>query len=126
MLHWIRFLDGPARKTFLTLERVPLFLRVTFGCSNPAMAPKWDALDQLEDEPGPEEEIHVYRRHGELGTVHVDTTEKGRRVGRWYRLAEYRLHPVQPDDATVRNTVAWRNWCQAEWAKTLKEQSTCG
>lgn len=118
MLWMIRFLDGPAQKASLHLERAPIFLRVTFGSSNPAMAPQWDALDQLDDVPAPAETIHVYRRASNDGVLHVDAQEKvdgrWRRVGRWYRLAEYRLHGSQPDDSTLRTRELWQQWCVAE------------
>jgi hypothetical protein len=52
-----KILDGPAAGAFLSLGRSPYFLRVVRKPGG-----KWDALDQLDDTPEPDEEIHVYRQ----------------------------------------------------------------
>lgn len=107
-----RFTDGPAGGRTLLLRRSPLFLRVTRDDRG-----KFDALDQLHDEAEPGEAISAYRKVSDDGTVHVDSTERGRRVGRWYRCATYAVVAAQPDDATMRDTEAWRGWCQAQAGK---------
>jgi hypothetical protein len=98
------FLDGPAEGQTLLLKRAPIFLRVVKGGG------KWDALDQPEDQPTPDEEIYAYRIEGEPGVCHVDV--RGARGG-FYTLAQYRLVPTQPEDRELRNTMSWRRWCLA-------------
>jgi hypothetical protein len=112
-----RFLDGPAVGVTLTLRRSPLYLRVT----RHVITHKWDALDQLADSPSELESVTVYRREGDTGSVHLDYTDRhGRRRGANHTTADYRLCETQPDDATARNPVAWRQWCQ-EQAKQSQE-----
>lgn len=109
----LRFLDGPAAGVSLCCARAPLFLRVVQDTAG-----KWDSLDQLADTPAPGETIHVYRKVSSEGTVHIDYRDaQGRRRGRWEQIAGYRLHEVQPDDATLRETAAWRAWATAEQAR---------
>lgn len=109
MITMIRFADGPAQNTSLQLARCPLFLRVIRDAAG-----RWDVLDLLDDEPQPTETITVYRLRSSDGTCHVDFTEGGRRRGKWLRLATYALAAVQPDDATARDTAAWRKWCEQQ------------
>lgn len=114
-----RFLDGPAAGRVLMLRRSPLYLRAVRGPDG-----KWDALDQLGDVPGPGEAVVAYRRVGEAGALHIDSTEcvkvgnktKRRRVGRWYGVAEYRVVDQQPADDVLRDTEAWRAWCRERQA----------
>lgn len=55
----VAFTDGPAEGVTLpALRRLPVFLRVV----QDAASGKWDALDQLEDEPREGEVVHVYVR----------------------------------------------------------------
>ena len=107
------FLNGPAAGVSLELARSPLFLRVVLGAGG-----VWDALDLLSDGPRVSEAVHAYRREGDAGSVHLDYTESrtGRRRGRDIAYAEYRVVAVQPADATMRDTAAWRAWCQARAA----------
>jgi hypothetical protein len=109
------FLDGPAAGQTLSLGRSPVFLRAV--C---APGGKWDALDQLDDTPQPDEQIHVYRRTSDPMTAHVDgrDTKTGKRFGRWMSIANYVLHHQQPDERTARDNDAWRQWC-AEQGKAL-------
>lgn len=106
--------DGPAQGAKLTLQRSPIFLRVVRKPGG-----EWDALDQLTDEPAPDEEIHVYRRIGEPTTAHIDGRDPktGKRYGRWMSFAEYRLHPEQPGDAQARLRSSWQEWCNEQGAK---------
>lgn len=109
-----RFTDGPARGRWLTLARAPQFLRVT----RDARTGKFDALDQLADEPLSSEEVWVYVSEGEAASVHIDYRDAdGRRRGRTERLHEYRLCADQPDEETLRDTQKWRAWCVAQAAK---------
>ena len=113
-----KFLNGPAADTHLSLGRSPYFLRVVRTPGG-----KWDALDQLEDEPAPDEEIHVYRLDSTPMTAHVDGRNPitGKRFGRWMSIADYVLHGEQPDDHTARNKVAWQAWC-ADQGKRINSQ----
>ncbi len=114
-----RFTDGPAQGKNLLLARSPLFLRVVLAAGD-----RVDALDQLDDAPAAQERIVLYRRASRDGTCHVDGRDaRGRRVGRWYSCATYVLHDVQPEEAVLRDTVAWRAWATAEQAR-LKEQAS--
>jgi hypothetical protein len=107
-----RFIDGPACGAVLHLARAPLFLRVVRASEGP-----WDALDKLDDRPGPDEAITVYRKVSDDGTVHVDyRDDQGRRRGAWYAAATYAVATIQPDPATARDTQAWRGWCLAQQA----------
>lgn len=106
-----RFLDGPAVDVGLLLRRAPLYLRVVMDRGG-----TWDALDQLDDTPTDDEQVHVYRREGPATMVHVDF-QRGRGKGprsAWYQGGDYRHVAQQPDEATMRDTVAWRAWCQAQ------------
>lgn len=108
----IRFLDGPATGVLLVLHRAPLFLRVVLSADG-----TWDALDQLDDLPAMDEAIHVYRRVGEAGWVHVDCDRPRR--GAWYATGEYRLAAAQPADDVVRDRTRWQEWCLGQ-AKGLE------
>ncbi len=108
------FLNGPAEGTNLTLGRSPYFLRVVRTPEG-----KWDALDQLDDTPSPDEEIHVYRIASEPMTSHVDGRDPktGKRFGRWMSIADYVFHDEQPDDRTARYKAAWQEWCADQGKK---------
>lgn len=110
------FLDGPAAGATLSLGRSPYFLRVVRAAGG-----KWDALDQLEDTPAANEEIHVYRIASEPIIAHVDgrNPTTGKRYERWMSIADYVIHREQPDDQTARDKTAWPAWC-AEQGKKLK------
>ena len=114
-----KLLNGPAAGTHLSLGRSPYFLRAVHAPDG-----KWDALDQLEDTPAPNETIHVYRLASEPMTAHVDgrNPETGKRYGRWMSIADYVLHSEQPDDATARNKAAWQEWC-AEQGKRISQHN---
>lgn len=107
----IRFKDGPASGLTLTLRRAPLYLRVVFN----RKTDEWDALDQLDDVALPHElPIVAYRRVGAAGACFLDWTEKGRRRGGRFTMATYEVVDPQPDDATARDTGAWRGWCYGQ------------
>ena len=97
---------GAANGTTLMLQRAPRFLRVV-RIANGAV----DALDQLDDEPQPDEQIIVYRLDGEVGRLHI---HHARGKGAWYITAQYRVVDPQPEDAAVRKTQAWREWCGSQ------------
>lgn len=102
----ITFADGPVAHAFLSLRRCPIYLRVVRGPDG-----EIDALDQLDDAPQLDEEIIVYRIVGAPSVCFVDGTRNGRRCGRREVMARYAVVAEQPDDATVRDTTAWRKWC---------------
>ena len=59
---------------------------------------------------------------GDAGMAFIDGQDKqGRRWGRCQAWADYRLYTEQPDDATARNTEAWRAWCAEQGAKIKSE-----
>lgn len=96
-----RFLDGPAKGQTLMLKRAPVFLRVTNH------GDRWDALDQLNDAPLPEERIFAYRATGPAGGVHIN--RYGGKGG-FYAACEYELCPAQPTDAEARDVGDWASW----------------
>jgi hypothetical protein len=119
----IRFLDGPGRghADGLGLRRVPVYLRVV--CNR--TTGKWDALDQPGDRPADDEAIYAYCREGKVGSLHIDGRDKnGRRFGRWYATADYRLCDPQPDDATLRDAERWRAWATARHEQTTSARHT--
>jgi len=102
------FSDGPAQGQTLMLGRAPIFLRVV------EWAGAFDALDQIDDTPEPEETIHVYQRVGEPGRMHV---HRSGGKGGWFTVAEYAVLPEQPDEDEVRRTDAWQAWCRRQSAQ---------
>lgn len=60
----VTFIDGPAEGVQLDLARNPYYLRVVRGIDG-----KWDALDQLDDDPALGDEIFIYRRGETMGHV---------------------------------------------------------
>ena len=111
------FLDGPAKGVTLELRRSPAFLRVTRS------GEKWDALDQLDDEPFDEEVIFVYKVVSQPTHGFIDYRSKsGRREGRQFTNAEYRLYVFRPvDEAALRDNRRWGEWAQAEGEKLQAE-----
>lgn len=103
----VEFIDGPAAGESLALRRIPVLLRVV-----QSRAGKWDALDQLDDEPKPTETIFLYRRRDDLGITHyfVCSRGRGKRESGVYWNAKYAVLPEQPTDEEVRETAAWRQW----------------
>lgn len=106
---------GPAHGQTLLLKRAPFFLRVVR-----TPAGKFDALDQLNDQPDAQETITVYRKLSESGWVHVCGRGGGAVSGRFV-IARYRLHGEQPADETARSVREWRKWCEAQ-ATQLRQQ----
>jgi hypothetical protein len=104
-----KFREGPAAGVSLELRRAPKYLRVV--CSQ---STGWDALDQLDDTPKPEEKIYAYLLVEDRGSVFVDGRDKkGKRTGGLYRMAAYAYIESQPPDVVLRSTVQWREWCYA-------------
>lgn len=108
-----KFLDGPAAGQHLALRRAPVMLRVVQGPGG-----KWDALDQLDDEPAADETIHLYRMVPDtLTTMHLCVRGKGRAASDFYAMGDYRYVEPQPDEATLRDRGRWVEWCDALRAK---------
>lgn len=114
----IRFLDGPANGTVLELRRAPLFLRVVIEGETV------DALDLVTDTPKPIESIHVYHRQGKAGAYHLLVRgPNARRKGGWWASGDYALYETQPEDAILRKTASWQEWCQKELEKLIAKPS---
>ena len=97
--------DGPARHEGFFCRRAPRYVRVV----KHAMTGRWDMLDQLEDEPEPDEIVHVYRRDGGVGVMFACGRGSGV-TGRW-PAARYRWMPEVVGEE-VRDIASWRAWCQ--------------
>lgn len=108
----ISFIDGPAQNLTLSLARAPRFLRVVHGA-------KWDALDQIGDEPASSETLYAYEcatPADQIGSCFWDGRDPktGRRTGGCSRIAEYRYVPNQPTDAQMRDQTHWEMWCEQQ------------
>lgn len=102
-------LRHPLFRTSLRLSRVPRYLRFTVrGWAS--CARHWDALDQPDDQPEPEEQV-IAAQLVHRGTVHIDGVKNGRRFGKWLPTAEYAPLQEQPNDDTLRDANEWREWC---------------
>jgi hypothetical protein len=101
------FTNGPADGQILMISRAPHFLRVVES------AGEFDALDQLDDKPTPEEAIHVYEIVGQPGMAFVDGTDPktGKRFGRRVCIATYN-YVGEVSDARIRETEDWKAWCE--------------
>ena len=107
------FVDGPARGQKLILRHAPLYLRVV--CSGGGACEVWDALDLLSDEPAENEKIFAYRSVGGVIRGHLQTMKKGGgRGGIWFEGSSYVLVEPQPTDKAMRDSDAWREWCQQQ------------
>jgi hypothetical protein len=107
----LKFLDGPAAVVGngLLIRRAPLHLRAVRVPGG-----NWDALDQLDDEPQPDEAVFAYRQVRSRGTVHV--RQAGRGNSGFFVMAEYALVEPQPAEDVLRDTSKWRAWCLAQQA----------
>lgn len=106
------FMDGPAAGQGFDLRRAPMYLRVVEVVEQMG---KFDALDQLDDEPREGERVHVYRIvPGSFGCVYVCARGRGALGGR-YESGIYRYVP-DVDGEQLRETAAWRAWVDAQVA----------
>lgn len=101
-------LNLPGFANVLLLQRTPVFLRFTLDGKD-----QWDALDQLDDEPRPDEQVVVAKLAGTT-SLHIDRVVNRRRVGEWIKMLDYEPLAEQPPDEVVRDTVKWRAWCEAQ------------
>lgn len=117
----IIFKGGPANGVVLPLQRVPILLRVVRANGS---SDKWDALDQLNDEPGSDESIYLYLVDGQPQWIHVDgrDAKTGRRWGRTCYYGSYQYVTDQPADAEMRTNEAWRRWCEANKGRFIAEE----
>lgn len=109
-----KFLDGPAKDVRLSLSHAPAFLRVVTTGAN-----AWDALDNPEDAPAPNEEVFVYALKGAMGGAFIDGRDPktGKRFGRYEQINSYAFHDVQPSKETLRDKALWKAWCEQQPGK---------
>ena len=98
------FQDGPAKGRTLMLKRAPIFLRVVVDARG-----KWDALDQVDDEPAADEKLYAYQLAENPGHCHINA---GRGRGGFYPMARYCLISPQPAESEMRTTLAWIKWVE--------------
>lgn len=109
---------GRADGLRLNLRRAPLYLRVVMS----RLTGEWDALDQLGDKPHAKELVYVYRLVEDRGSVHFLYAGRHRHKSGWHANAVYEPVAEPPDDATARDTTAWRAWCRAEQQRDKTRQ----
>ena len=112
-----KLIDGPAAGQSLMLRRATVLLRVTqkrleCGIGDPG---GFDALDQPEDTPHPDELIFVYvNTHQRSGNCHLRYGGNKKHLSGFYAMAEYKLYEVQPADEIMRDNEKWRAWCEEQ------------
>lgn len=108
MRHYCKMIGGEADGDVIALQRAPLMLRVVISrlrCGRLHV----DALDQLDDTPGDQERILVYRRQQEPESIGMFDSSQYRGP-----FAQWNYHYLaEPPDAEVRATEAWRAWAAA-------------
>jgi hypothetical protein len=92
----VTFVDGPAEGESLDLRRAPYFLRVVRGIDG-----KWDALDQLDDDPAMGETIFIYKARAVTGIF------CGRGKGNSGRMVEY-VHTEEIKPEGMEDRDAWQ------------------
>jgi hypothetical protein len=85
------------------LRNSPRWLRVTYGQG------KWDALDQWEDTPRPDEKLYCYQLAEITGHAHINM---GRGRGGFYPIATYKYVEPQLTDQQMRNADLWARLAQ--------------
>lgn len=118
-MYWVSFVDPIGRCKSLQLERAPRYLRVVINDKREV-----DALDQLEDTPASDELVVAYELDGDYGSMHIDRRDKktGRRIGEWYKTAQYKRIMEQPNELLMRENESWRRWCQERAAQREAEE----
>jgi hypothetical protein len=86
------------------LHRAVKFLRVVQNKSG-----VWDALDQPEDTPAPEETVFAYQITEKPGMCHIRSGKRG--ASGFYAIATYRMCAEQPYDQVMRGMSLWQQWC---------------
>lgn len=103
----ITLTDGPAEGSY-AVKRAPLYLRAVVAPDGMT-----DVLDQLTDTPRLREQVSVYRRTTEAGTVHVRLSGSARRASGFYAWASYEHMPEVGGEA-LRDNETWRAWCEQQ------------
>jgi len=109
------FNDGPAAGQRLMLKRAPYLLRVT------EEGGKFDALNELSDEPRPGEKLYAYKMDlsdGGPSFCHIRASKPA--ASGFYVIARYKLIEPQPPDEVMRDNAKWGHWCdtselRVEW-----------
>jgi hypothetical protein len=112
------FLDGPAAGRSLDLRRAPFLLRVVVDRATGAV----DALDQLVDEPGDGEDVHVYVLAAPPQRAHVCYRGSKKRQSGWWEFGIYR-HLADVDGEELRETDTWRAWARDRHAAAIAAAS---
>lgn len=105
------FEDGPAKGQRLMLHRAPIFLRVT------EKGGKFDALDQVDDTPRPDEMLYAYQLAERPGHCHINTGRKP--GGGFYPVAKYRMIVPQPLLEEMLTREAWVKWVERNKEKAI-------
>jgi hypothetical protein len=113
----ITFIDGAAAGSRLDLRRAPIFLRVVIDRESGAA----DALDQPDDVCKDTETPYAYYRTTEAQEGVLCSRGKGCQR---FVNAEYWSYPTPPDEATLRNNDAWRDWAIEEHQKLNPPKET--
>lgn len=100
-----KFQDGPAKGSTLMLKRTPIFLRVT------EVLGVFDALNELDDVPRPEEKLYCYKFAVHRGNAHINA---GRGRSGFYPMVDYAICDRQPTDAQMRDNKSWAAWCDSQ------------
>lgn len=102
----ITFKDGPAIGQTLMCRHAPMWLRVVQGPDG-----QWDALDKSIDMPRLSETIYLYRRVGDVGSLHVRMQRgRGGHSGGYFATAQYEFVEPQPEEEVMRGIRVWKMW----------------
>ncbi len=99
----LNLIDGPCMGIFM-VKRAPKYLRAVVNTKG-----KTDVLDQIEDTPGEDEIVYVYRLEGSNGIVHIHGKPS---VCGWYALGQYHWMP-EVNGQELRDNTAWQKWALA-------------
>lgn len=109
------FLDSipwlPFSRSMLFVQRAPIYLRFVIDPNG-----KLDALDQLDDVPKSNEYI-VAAKFYRNGSVHLDGTVKGHRVGQWIHVRYYAALENQPEQSILQSRSSWEHFVSQEVQK---------
>lgn len=98
----ITLIGGPVAGTYM-VKRAPVYLRAVVGAAGQGK----DVLNELDDSPGPDEKVFVYKLEGEALPVHLLMSP--RRLSGFYMMGKYNYLP-DVDGELLRETDAWRRW----------------
>lgn len=114
----VTFAGGPADGRECWLQRAPLFLRIVVdrraelkrNGKPPAAA--IDALDLLDDEPRPHEDVYVYRCAWSTPPAHI--CMRGRGCHTSVSAAYHYVDDVDAQELGLGDTETWREWAERE------------